>query len=59
MANPIDVQKALAGESYPASKSDLIEKAKENGADQSLVDDLDKLPDREYSGPDQVQKALF
>jgi hypothetical protein len=47
----IDVQKVLSGAKYPSAKQDLIEHAKNNGAD--------KLPDREISGPDQVQKAVF
>jgi hypothetical protein len=59
MPNPIDLQKGLAGASYPCGKSDLISKAQDNGADQSMLDELNKLPDKEYTGPDQVQKAMF
>ena len=59
MPNPIDVQKTLGGGSYPCSKEDLIEHAKSNGADQDILDGLQKLPDGEISGPDQVQKAVF
>jgi hypothetical protein len=59
MPNPIEVQKALAGIDYPASKSDVLDCAKGNGADDGLIDDLEKLPDDEFSGPDQVEKALF
>jgi hypothetical protein len=59
MPNPIDVQKALSGVSYPSKKEDLIEHAKRNGADQDILDALQKLPDGEISGPDQVQKAVF
>jgi Protein of unknown function (DUF2795) len=59
MPNPIDVQKALAGASYPCSKQDLIENAKNNGADDEIVNSLNKLPDGDISGPDQVQKAVF
>jgi parvulin-like peptidyl-prolyl isomerase len=59
MPNPIDVQKALSGASYPSSKQDLIEHAKSNGADSEIIDALNKLPDGEVSGPDQVQKAVF
>lgn len=59
MPNPIDVQKTLGGVSYPCSKEDLIAHAKSNGADQDILDGLQKLPDGEISGPDQVQKAVF
>jgi len=59
MPNPIDVQKALSGANYPCSKQDLIGHAKNNGADDEIVNSLNKLPDGEISGPDQVQKAVF
>ncbi|KUI39473.1 DUF2795 domain-containing protein [Mycobacterium sp. GA-2829] len=59
MPNPIDVQTALSGANYPSSKQDLIEHAKSNGASQEILDGLQKLPDGEISGPDQVQKAVF
>jgi hypothetical protein len=59
MPNPIELQKSLAGASYPSSKEQLIERAKANGANQDVLADLKKLPDREFDGPDQVQKAIF
>ncbi|BBY27988.1 DUF2795 domain-containing protein [Mycolicibacterium sediminis] len=59
MPNPIDVQKALAGASYPSSKADLVDLAKSNGAEQGVVDDIAGLPDGDFGGPDQVEKALF
>jgi Protein of unknown function (DUF2795) len=59
MPSPIDIQKALSGAKYPSSKQDLIEHAKNNGADDEIVNSLNKLPDGEISGPDQVQKAVF
>lgn len=59
MPNPIDVQKALSGATYPSSKEDLIEHAKKNGADDEIVQSLNKLPDGDVTGPDQVQKAVF
>jgi Protein of unknown function (DUF2795) len=59
MPNPIDLQKALHGAEYPASKQDLIALAKKNGADDDIVKSLDNLPDGDITGPDQVQKAVF
>lgn len=55
----IAVQKALAGEGYPCSKADLICTPQSNGADRSLLDDVGELSQQEYTGPDQVEKALF
>lgn len=59
MPNPIDLQKALSGANYPSKKQDLTSHAKENGADKEILDGLEKLPDGDISGPDQVQKAVF
>ncbi|MCW2651224.1 MAG: hypothetical protein JWR32_2200 [Mycobacterium sp.] len=59
MANPIQLQKNLKGVNYPASKQDLVTRAKQNGADEQVLNQLNKLPDKEYSGPDQVTKAMF
>jgi hypothetical protein len=59
MPNPIDVQKTLSGASYPCSKQDLISHAKSNGANQEILDALNKLPDGNIDGPDKVQQAVF
>jgi hypothetical protein len=59
MPSPIDLQKALHGADYPAKKQDLIDLAKKNGADDEIIDSLNRLPDGDISGPDQVQKAVF
>ncbi len=59
MPNPIELQKALSGASYPSKKQDLIGHAKDNGADKEILDALENLPDGDISGPDQVQKAVF
>ncbi len=59
MPNPIDVQKSLSGVNYPATKTVLIERARYNGADEDVLDDLGKLPEQQYGGPDEVQKAMF
>ncbi|MDT5132095.1 MAG: hypothetical protein QOE41_1406, partial [Mycobacterium sp.] len=50
MANPIQLQKNLKGVNYPASKQDLVTRAKQNGADEQVLNQLNKLPDKEYSG---------
>ena len=56
--NPIHLQKALKGVSYPASKDDLIATAKNNGADGEVLTFLDGLPDREFGGPNGVTKEI-
>ncbi|MFD2418276.1 DUF2795 domain-containing protein [Amycolatopsis pigmentata] len=56
--NPIAVQKALSGVDYPCGRDDLIEAAKSNSADSEVLDNLRKLPDESYEGPDRVNAAL-
>ncbi|SHG90113.1 Protein of unknown function [Geodermatophilus nigrescens] len=55
--SPIDIQKALKGIEYPASKEQLLEHAK--GGDKEVLDALQKIEDREYEGPSGVSAAVF
>ena len=56
--NPIQIQKFLKGVDYPASKSDLLENAERQGADEDVRSTLEQLPDEEYETPADVSKAL-
>lgn len=44
--------------SYPARKDQLIQHARGNKAGDGAIRALEEIPDREYSGPDQVSKAV-
>jgi hypothetical protein len=57
--SPIDLQKALKGADYPARRDDLIALAKDNGADDDLVQKLTDASEDEFEGPTEVQKAVF
>ncbi|MER7729155.1 DUF2795 domain-containing protein [Streptomyces sp. NPDC096323] len=57
--SPIDVQKALKGAEYPASRDDLVSLAQNNGADDTLVQKLGDAPADRFDGPNEVQKAVF
>ncbi|MFD8702771.1 DUF2795 domain-containing protein [Kitasatospora sp. NPDC059648] len=57
--NPIDVQKALKGVNYPADRDELVERARSNGADETLVDQISDLDRDSFEGPDEVSNALF
>ena len=57
-ASVTDVQKALKGADYPASREDLIELAESNGAHEDVVDALRGADADEFDGPDQVMAAL-
>jgi hypothetical protein len=56
--SPIDVQKALKGMDYPASKDEIVQRAEQNGAEREVVDALRKIPDRQYEGPSGVSKEV-
>ncbi len=57
-ANPIEIQKDLKGVDYPATKKDLLEHAKKNGADKNVQQLLEQIPDQEYAKPTDVNKAI-
>ncbi|GGV40646.1 DUF2795 domain-containing protein [Streptomyces griseoflavus] len=57
--NPIELQKALKGAAYPTSRDDLVELARNNGADSTLVEKLTHSGSERFEGPDEVQKAVF
>lgn len=60
MANPtfVQVQKALSGIDYPASRDQLVEHARGNGAEDAVLDALREVADRRYEGPDEVSSAV-
>ncbi|ACR30542.1 DUF2795 domain-containing protein [Burkholderia glumae] len=58
LPSPIDVQKALKGVEYPATKADLLRCARDGHADARIVDGLLRMPDREYASPASVSKEL-
>jgi hypothetical protein len=53
-----EVQKALKGVDYPASRDDLATHAQGNGADRELVDALRNMSKRSFDGPNAVMKEL-
>ena len=53
-----DVQKALKGVDYPASRDDLASHAEGNGADRELVDALRNMSKDSFDGPNAVMKEL-
>jgi Protein of unknown function (DUF2795) len=59
MVSPIDIQKALSGVDYPASKADIVEHARQHGGDKEVLDALNGIEDREYEGPSGVSAAVF
>ena len=56
--NPIQVQKFLKGMEYPASKQDVIEHARQQGADENVCSTLEQMPEDEFETPADVSKAI-
>lgn len=56
--NPVHIQKFLGGLDYPASKQDIIRKARQEGADKKIMDALEQIPDQEYASPVAVSRAV-
>lgn len=54
--SPVKIQQSLKGISYPAKKDDLVETARGNDAPDMVMKVLERLPDREYDGPQEVMK---
>lgn len=57
-ANPIQIQKYLKGVDYPATREQLIENAKNLGADESVCASLEQLPDEDFQTPAEVSQAF-
>ena len=56
--NPIELQKSLAGVDYPASRDDLVEAAKGNGASDDILSALGDLGENSFEKPTDVSSAI-
>lgn len=57
-ANPIQIQKYLKGVDYPATRQQLIDKARSLGADDTICASLEQLPDEDFETPADVSQAF-
>jgi hypothetical protein len=55
--NAAELQWYLEGISFPASKNQLVNLARDNNATDETMELLEGLPDREYISPDDVIHA--
>ena len=53
------LQKHRSGLDYPVGKEAIVRKAQDSGADDSVLDTLRNLPDRQYEKPTHVTEAVF
>jgi len=54
----VEIQKALGGVDYPASRENLVDTARHHRADASIVELLGRLPSQRYESPADVSKDL-
>ena len=56
--NPEDTQQYLEGVDYPASKEEIISAAEDNGAPESVIEAIGRLPTPEFASADDVVADL-
>ncbi|KTD17129.1 DUF2795 domain-containing protein [Legionella jordanis] len=56
--NPIEVQKYLKGINFPASKQNIIDCAKKNGAPSEVVDTIKNIKEEQFSSPTDISKHI-
>lgn len=58
MVSTGELQQYLHGIHYPANKNDLMKTAQGNNAPRDVMELIDRLPDRKYPSPVDVNKAV-
>jgi hypothetical protein len=56
--SPVSVAKHLRGIDFPASKDDLLEKARSENAGEEVIHQLERMPDQEYTSMADVMKGF-
>jgi hypothetical protein len=55
--SPANVQKYLRDVDYPATRTDLLDQARRNNAPDEVLDVIQRIPDHQFGGPQDVMKA--
>ncbi|MGB9929800.1 MAG: DUF2795 domain-containing protein [Methanosarcina sp.] len=58
LTSRIQVEKFLKGIGYPAKKEALIEHAKKNHASNEILQMLENIPDKEYTGAEEISREF-
>jgi len=56
--SPAQVEKSIKGTHFPAKKQDLIQQAKQNNANQEVLDILENMPNKQFKSPVDISKAI-
>jgi hypothetical protein len=58
MLTPFRIQKFLGGLRYPARKAEVLERARQRGADRQVMAALQRLPDRAWDSPISLSREV-
>ena len=56
--SPVSVQSYLKGMTYPAGKQEIIDCANDNDAPIDVVNLIEGIPEKTYSSPAEITKAI-
>lgn len=56
--NSVQIQKFLGGLDYPGDKKAILARARDQGADEAVMDALERLPDHDYASPVAVSREV-
>ena len=52
------IQKVLEGIDYPADKQKLMQAARDHNAPESMLNTIQKMPDKQYTSPEDVTRTF-
>ncbi len=58
LTSPAQIRKFLKDVEYPVKKQDLIEQAKKNNGSNEVLQDLNRIPDKEYTGATDIDREF-
>ncbi len=58
LTSPAQIRKFLKDVEYPVKKQDLIEQAKKNNASNEVLQDLNRIPDKEYTSAIDIDREF-
>ena len=53
-----ELQSSLSGADFPATKQELLDQARANGASTDVITTLENLPEKTYDAVSEVQEAF-
>ena len=56
--SPIDVSRFLKGIDFPAKRDDLLHHAKQKHAEQTVLQEIEQMPDQSYSNMADAMKGF-